>query len=57
MLPELDSKESFFLQAADFAAGIAREIWSRNTLAHLVGAFDSVTYNGKRIYEAATTVI
>lgn len=57
VLPELDSKESFFLQAADFAAGIAREIWSRNTLAHLVGAFDYVTYNGRRIYEAATAVI
>ena len=41
--PELDSQESFFLQAAAFAEGIAGEIWSRNTLAHLVGAFDYVT--------------
>jgi hypothetical protein len=50
-LPELDSRESFLVQAADFAAGIAREIWHRNSFPHLVGAFDYVTYNGRRISE------
>ena len=48
-LPELDSRSSFLVQAADFAAGIAREIWSRNSLPHLVDTFDYVTYNGRRI--------
>ncbi|MEK7996063.1 MAG: hypothetical protein AAB403_19865, partial [Planctomycetota bacterium] len=50
-LLELDSKESFLVQAADFAAGIAREIWHRNNLPRLIGAFDYVTYNGRRISE------
>lgn len=56
-LLEVDSKESFFVQAADFAAGIAREIWHRNSLPHLVRAFDYVTYNGRRISETEATDI
>jgi len=56
-LVELDSKESFLVQAADFAAGIARETWHRKSLAHLVGAFDYVTYNGKRISETEAGTI
>ncbi len=56
-LVELDSKESFLVQAADFAAGIARETWHRKSLAHLVGAFDYVTYNGKRISETEADTI
>jgi len=56
-LPELDSKESFLVQAADFAAGIAREIWRRNSLPHLAGAFDYVTYNGKRLSETEAVAI
>ena len=51
-LPELDSKESFWVQAADCAAGIAREILHRKDLVHLVAAFDYVTYNGKRLSES-----
>jgi hypothetical protein len=56
-LAELDSRSSFFVQAADFAAGIAREIWSRNSLPHLVDTFDYVTYNGRRISESEAVTI
>lgn len=56
-LPELDSSDSFFVQAADFAAGIAREIWSRNSLPHLVDTFDYVTYNGRRISESEAVTL
>jgi hypothetical protein len=56
-LPELDSRSSFFVQAADFAAGIAREIWSRNSLPHLVDKFDYVTYNGRRISESEAVTL
>ena len=52
-LPELDSNEVYPLQAADFAGGIARELWQRtNTLVALFNAFDYVTYNSKRLSEA-----
>jgi hypothetical protein len=56
-LSEVDSGESFLVQAADFAAGIAREIWYRNSLPHLVGAFDDVTYNSRRISETEAIAI
>jgi hypothetical protein len=56
-LPELDSRDSFLIQAADFAAGLAREIWSRNSLPHLVDTFDYVTYNGRRISESEAVII
>ncbi len=56
-LLELDSRNSFLVQAADFAAGIAREIWSRNGLPHLVDTFDYVTYNGRRISESGAVTI
>jgi hypothetical protein len=56
-LPELDSTSSFLIQAADFAAGIAREIWSRNSLPHLADTFDYVTYNGRRICESEAVTI
>ena len=56
-LPEVDSRNSFLVQAADFAAGIAREIWSRNSLPHLVDKFDYVTYNGRRIPESEAVTI
>jgi hypothetical protein len=56
-LSELDSKESFLVQAADFAAGIAREVWRRNSLPHLTGAFEYVTYNGRRISETDAVAI
>lgn len=56
-LSELDSQESPLIRAADFAAGIAREVWYRNSLPHLTGTFDYVTYNGKRLSETDAGVI
>jgi hypothetical protein len=47
----IDSKDSYFVQAADFAAGIVTELWERETLVQVVRSFDYVTYNGKRIGE------
>jgi hypothetical protein len=52
-LRELDSKNSLPIRAADFAVGIAREIWHRSNLVQLAAAFEYVTYNGRRISEAA----
>jgi hypothetical protein len=56
-LTEVDSNDSFLVQAADFAAGIARETWHRASLPRLVGVFDYVTYNGRRICESEAAVI
>jgi hypothetical protein len=56
-LAEVDSNDSFLVQAADFAAGIARETWHRASLRHLVGMFDYVTYNGRRICESEAAAI
>ena len=50
-LQELASTESVPIQAADIAANIARELWRRNNLVHLVRHFEYVTYNGQRISE------
>jgi|SRR5579871_212472 len=47
----IDSKDSYFVQAADFAAGIVTEILERETLVQVARSFDYVTYNGKRIGE------
>jgi hypothetical protein len=46
---ELVSTESVPIQAADIAAGIARELWCRNSLPHLVNRFEYVTFNGDRL--------
>jgi hypothetical protein len=56
-LSEVDSRGSFLGQAADFAVGIAREIWSRHSLPHLVDTYDYVTYNGRRISESEAVII
>jgi hypothetical protein len=45
----LVSTESVPIQAADIAASIAREMWRRNNLPHLVGRFEYVTFNGERL--------
>lgn len=50
-LIEINSAESVPIQAADIAAGIARELWYRNTLVQLVEQFEYVTYNGQRLSE------
>jgi hypothetical protein len=51
-LIELISTESVPIQAADIAASIARELWYRNNLPHLVRRFEYVTFNGERLSEA-----
>ncbi len=51
-LEVVDSMDSFFVQAADLAAGIVRVIWEQHTLVHVVRIFEYVTYNGKRIGES-----
>ena len=48
-LEVISSTDSYFIQAADIAAGIVRTIWERQTLVHVVRAFEYVTYNGTRI--------
>src|SRR5258707_1158956 len=48
-LSEPDSATSYLIQAADYAAGIARDAWVRHGLPHLVDTFTHVTYNGRRI--------
>jgi hypothetical protein len=50
-LQELASTACVPIQAADIAANIARELWRRKDLVHVVRQFDYVTYNGQRISE------
>jgi hypothetical protein len=50
-LQALVSEKSVPIQVADIAAGIARELWSRNSLVHLVRRFVYITYNGQRLSE------
>jgi hypothetical protein len=52
-LESIDSKDSFFVQAADIAAGLAKAICERKSLVELVRLFDYVTYNGQRLSEDA----
>lgn len=46
---ELNSNDSFLVQAADIAAGIASKIVERRNLVAVVSAFEYVTYNGRRV--------
>jgi hypothetical protein len=48
-LEVIGSADSFFVQAADIAAGIVRTIWERQSLVSIAQAFEYVTYNGSRI--------
>lgn len=50
-LHAVDSRDSFFIQAADIAAGVVRATWEQQSLVHVVRAFDYVTYNGRQIGE------
>jgi hypothetical protein len=52
-LAELDSADSREIQAADIAAGIARELWYREGLVNLVRHFDYVLLNGMRLSETS----
>jgi hypothetical protein len=46
---EVDSSESYLIQAADSAAGIAARILETENLVALVSHFSYVSYNGRRI--------
>ena len=48
-LIEVDSAGSEHIQAADIAAGIARELWYRWSLVQVVRHFVYVTYNAERL--------
>ena len=48
-LIEVDSAGSEHIQAADIAAGIARELWLRYNLVDVVRHFHYVTYNSERL--------
>jgi hypothetical protein len=48
-LIEVDSASSEHIQAADIAAGIARELWYRWNLVQVVRHFVYVTYNAERL--------
>jgi hypothetical protein len=50
-IESLESHKSILLQAADFAAGIAKTILEREGLVPLVKTFEYVIYNGSRISE------
>lgn len=46
---ELESKESHYIQAADFAAGIASDIYASRKVIGVVERFEYVTFNGQRV--------
>lgn len=46
---ELESKDSYYIQAADFAAGIASDIYASHELTGVVERFEYVTFNGERV--------
>lgn len=56
-LTAIDSGTSYFIQAADIAAGIVASLWDRASLVSVVRAFDHVCYNGKRVGETEAQVI
>ena len=49
---ELESTESYYVQAADFAAGIASDIYAFHKLIGVVERFEYVTFNGVRVSRA-----
>ena len=56
-LHPIDSKDSFFIQAADIAAGVVTGVWYRETLVAVARTFEYVTYNGRRIGESDAQLI
>jgi hypothetical protein len=48
-LTEMKSDDSIHVQAADIAAGIARELWFRHNIVDVTRHFHYVTYNGVRL--------
>lgn len=49
---ELESKESYYVQAADIAAGIASDVYASRKLIGVVERFEYVTFNGERVSRA-----
>lgn len=47
--PQFDSRECYFGQAADIAAGLARHVFEAEGLVSVVSRFDHLTYNGERM--------
>jgi len=45
----VESRESFYVQAADIAAGIASQIYAAHGLIGVVEKFEYTTYNGVRV--------
>lgn len=48
-LHSVDSRESFYIQAADIAAGIARYLYEIGGIQEVASRFDYVTLNGRRV--------
>ena len=48
----VESRESFYVQAADIAAGIASEIYTQQGLLGVMDKFEYVTHNGVRVSRA-----
>ena len=46
---QVKSTDSFLVQAADIAAGIASKLLETQGLVAVVGSFEYVTYNGRRL--------
>jgi hypothetical protein len=46
---QLSSKDSYLLQAAEIAAGIASKIVETQNLVAAVSSFEYVSYNGRRV--------
>jgi hypothetical protein len=46
---QLDSTDSYLVQAADIAAGIASKIYESENLVAVASRFEYVTYNGRRV--------
>lgn len=51
-ITKVASENSYFIQAADFASGIASNIYTFYGLLGVVSKFEYVTYNGRRVSQA-----
>jgi hypothetical protein len=51
-ITKVASENSYFVQAADFASGIASNIYTFYSLLGVVSKFEYVTYNGRRVSQA-----
>lgn len=56
-LQSINSGESFFIQAADIAAGLARYLYEINGILGITIHFDYVTFNGRRVSRDDATEI